>query len=174
MTAKVYIEINENKKLDEDSRQDLGQAIRDLGKGRYLVNISESNSRGSYSPSRYKYYFDCVLGLAFPKVSKSFAFHKNGKLQHPKTEKELHAILKAVYNPITIVDTSTGEAKEYGVSTTVLSDSEFIGEYLESIVSDFSSPPYFAYPDTGCPTYDEWKQMHKEKTWRRFKDDLSK
>lgn len=138
--------------------------------GTYKVTVEEFKPK-RYNATRYKYYFDCVLGLAFAKVRERFRLvaPKTGETRNPADVEELHYCLKLKYNPLYIFDEASGVMLTIGATTTDLSDSEFINEFAEEIVADFSGAPYYAYPDTGCPTREEWALMHKENTWNSFK-----
>lgn len=157
--------------LEQYSRDILEEHLTELPDGQHTVGIEQVKRGGYFHPTRYKYYFDCVLGLALPIMSGYYLFvDQNAEARNPDTVEELHYCLKIEKNPVKIISTVNGKVRVVGQTTTKMSDREFIGDYLEDIVSDFSGPPYFAYSDTGCPTYEEWKEHHKTKTWKQFKE----
>jgi hypothetical protein len=132
--------------------------------------INAVQTTGTYNSTRYKYWFDCVLGLALPRVRDFFAMaDSNAQMHTPDTVEQLHAILRVIYNPLTIVSAATGKVTTIGQTTTMLPDSRFINEFSETIIADLSGPPYYAFPDTGCPDRQEWADMRKAGEWEHFK-----
>ena len=94
---------------------------------------------------------------------------RHGQITYPDTVEQLHHILKIVYNPVTIVTADGTGIRTVGQSTTGMPDKDFIGEFAEQIIADFSGAPYYAFPDTGCPDREEWADMYNTGEWHQFK-----
>lgn len=124
--------------------------------GNYTITIEEGKK--GYTSTRYKYYFDCVLREILGQASRFFRVTSpaTGEQRRPESTEELHTIMKAIYNPLIV--TIDGKAMVIPGTTTELTDSDFIGNYLEQILSDHSGPPYLCE----IPDYDTWKHMRKE------------
>lgn len=134
------------------------EQFRSLEAGQYKVTI-EKVEHGKYTPTRYKYYFASVMAAILEKCQHFFSItdHFTGEEHPPRSTTDIHEIMKLWYNPITVV-TPKG-AFTSGATTTALSDREFIGEYLETIISEFSLPPY----NVEFMDYEEWKAAMKQK-----------
>jgi hypothetical protein len=162
-----------NGKLAEVSKEILREKFNILPDGQHLIEIQKSKS-GSYNhPTRYKYYFDCVLGLALPVMSKKYLFvDQHGEMRNPATVEELHYCIKVEKNPVKIISNRTGQMLTVGQTTTKMSDREFIGDFLEEVLADFHECN--AYGDTGAPLYEEWKEYHKTNSWKQYKEAFTK
>ena len=155
--------------MSDTSREIFRDQFGVLEPGMYLVQIKPYKT-ARFTATRYKWWFDCVLGLVLPNVRQHFGMaDKHGEVSYPDTVEQLHEILKLIYNPVTIVRADGGIIKTIGYTTTQMPDSDFINEFCEQIIADFSGPPYFAFPDTGCPTREEWAEKHKAGEWGQFK-----
>jgi len=135
----------------------LREQFGELPEGRYKVVIEKV---GAYErPTRYKFYFAVIMSAILEKVADRFQIinPKTGETSPPRTTADIHEIMKAIYNPV-IVITPHG-ATNSGGTTTNLSDSEFINEYTETIMAEFSGPPYnVEFKDLG-----EWRAEMKAK-----------
>ena len=69
---------------------------------------------------------------------------------------ELHEMFKQWYNPV--IRRYKGMRIIKGYSTRTLSDSEFIGEYLENYL-------FLAENDVICMTFDEWSWLYEVKLY---------
>lgn len=169
MPAPFLISKQENGKLSETSRAIFREQFDALEPGQYFVQF-KPHKTARFTATRYKWWFDCVLGLALPKVRQHFGMaDKHGEVNYPATVEQLHEILKLIYNPVTIVRADGGIIKTIGYTTTRMSDSDFINEFCEQIIADFSGAPYYAFPDTGCPDREEWADMYNTGEWHTFK-----
>lgn len=111
-----------------------------LPEGRYKVTIEKV---GAYErPTRYRWYFAVMMAEILSKCADRFQIlnPRTGETSTPRTTADIHEIMKAIYNPVTII-TPKG-ATNSGGTTTNLGDREFINEYSEMILSEFSAPPY--------------------------------
>lgn len=139
------------KSSKETFREQWGQ----LPDGNYTITIEEG--RKGYTPTRYKYYFDCVL---FEIIRQAGHYYRitnpeTGEQRKPNNTEEMHEIMKAIYNPLTV---QVGRATMViPGSTTELKDRDFIGNYLEQIISEHAGPPYLV----DIPDYEEWKELRK-------------
>lgn len=144
-------------KLKPQSREILIETVQELIDGWHKVTV-ESKKRG-YTASRYKFYFGYVVPVILMTCAERFKIVVgSGEMRRPQTPEEMHEILKYYYNPVTVI-TPKG-AFQSGSTTTALNDSSFIGTYLESIMSDFSEPPYNCTFDFF--TWQEWADHMKE------------
>lgn len=142
-------------RLTEAHREILIDQIRRLPDGGYEVIIQEETT-GSYTPTRYRYYFGHIVEVILLTCGDKFrVVGANGELRPLRTSKEVHEALKFLYNPVTVI-TPKG-AYQTGLSTTGLSDRKFIGEYAETILAEFSQPPY----NCDFMLYDEWKEFRQ-------------
>lgn len=147
------------------SRETFSKNFDGLKDGGYKIMVERLDKK--FSPSRYKYYFDYVMFTILSQAGDFLQiFDRDGKLKPVQSTDDVHAIMKATFNPITFVDVSTGLTGTIGKSTTDLSDRDFIGKFTEMIIAKFSSEPY--YCDLSI-TYDDWKYFHEKKQWYRVK-----
>lgn len=169
MPAPFLITKLDTGKMSETSREIFREQFAALETGQYFVQF-KPHKTARFTATRYKWWFDCVLGLALPKVRQHFGMaDKHGEVSYPATVEQLHEILKLIYNPVTIVRADGGIIKTIGYTTTRMSDSDFINEFCEQIIADFSGAPYYAFPDTGCPDREEWADMYNTGEWHSFK-----
>lgn len=140
------------------SREIMKEQFRSLEAGQYKVTI-EKVEHGKYTPTRYKYYFASVMAAILEKCQDKFSItdHFTGEEHPPRSTTDIHEIMKLLYNTITVM-TPKG-AFTSGGTTRALSDREFIGEYMEFIMADFSLPPY----NVEFMEYEEWKEAMKKK-----------
>ncbi len=133
-----------------------------LGQGRYKVVIDKV---GAYeNPSRYKFYFSVVMTAILEKCGMMFTVisHRTGEQVAWSSTKDVHEYMKLRYNPHTLT-TPTGVFIVPG-STTEISDRDFIGEYMEMLMVDFSQPPYNAeFIDI-----DDWRAEMKAKKEKKL------
>ncbi len=132
-----------------------------LPEGRYKVTIEKV---GQYEhPGRYRYYFAIVMAEILHKCADRFQIinPRTGETSPPRTTADIHEIMKALYNPVMVV-THKGITNSGG-TTTNLSDRDFIGEYMESIMAEFASPPFLC----DFKDIDDWRQEMKMKREQR-------
>lgn len=150
----IYID-KANGKLVGQSREVFKEAFDSLTDGNYKV-VFDEQKRG-YTPSRYKYYFAHVLETILLTCGNRFEVLDGENFRPVKNTQEIHEALKMKYNPV-IVRTPFG-AYAMPSSTTGLSDGEFIGQFEETIIAEFSQPPF------GCDflNREEWAAMMKDR-----------
>lgn len=150
----IYIE-KTNGKLSEQSREVYRDAWEELPDGGYRV-IFEAQKRG-YTPTRYKYYFAHVLEVILLTCGKRFEIMEGEIFRPARNVLEIHEALKMKYNPVLVRTPFATFAMPS--STTGLSDSEFINAFEETIIAEFSAPPF------GCDFMDResWAEMMKGK-----------
>lgn len=141
--------------MTDKSRREFSEIWTALPDGRYTITI-ETSGKG-YRPTRYKYYFDSVLFEALRQAGRYFRITnmETGEQRQPRDTNELHEIMKAIYNPVTVE-----AARRVFImpgTTTDLNDRDFIGNFLEQIMSDLSGPPYLVeFVD-----YEGWKALRR-------------
>lgn len=154
MPARFKIE-KQNGAMPPKSRKEFREQWDALPDGEYRVTIEEDGN--SYRPSRYKYYFDSVLFEILRQAGRFFRVTNpaTGEIRDIRTEAELHEVMKGIYNPIMV---SAGrQVFVMPGTTTELNDREFIGNYMEQILSDFAGPPYLVeFVD-----YEGWKALRR-------------
>lgn len=162
MSAKFTIE-TDGVTFTEKSRSALKEQFGALTIGRYDVLITPAKDK--YTPTRYKYYFDCALWQILNEAGRYYLIvnPSSGEQRTPANTTELHECMKAIYNPITL--TVGNKTRVIAGTTTDLNNKEFLGEYLEQIISDHSGPPY----NIEFISYDDWKGLHAVNAWHNFK-----
>ncbi len=141
--------------LKPESKDVLVQTVRELPEGNYRV-VFEEMKRG-YTPTRYKYYFGHVLETILLTCGNRFEIMEGETFRKARDTREIHDALKMKYNPV-IVRTPFG-AFSMPSSTTTLPDSDFINQFEEQIIAEFSAPPF------GCDFLDRqsWAEMMKNR-----------
>ena len=149
----LLIQIKEDLKLTDHSKNILHKLFSMLGEGLYSLNLK---SQKKISTSRYKYYWGHVLLLAVNEFNKRSMYQieieDTGEIK-PLDCTELHEMFKQWYNPVIRRYKCMRIIK--GGSTRQLSDSEFLNEYLEKIIC------FLAENDIICLTWDEWSDQMK-------------
>ncbi len=157
--------------LLKDSYDLLKEAVleaRAMQDAKYRVTFEKVSER--ITLSRYKYYFDYVMFQILVSVGESLAIVEPGGIIRPvRNTDEVHFIMKSRYNPVTYVDKLTGKSGQVGITTKILPDTQFIGKYMESIMSDFADAPYFV---EFVVDYEDWKLYHKAKEWKEIKENI--
>lgn len=146
----IYIE-KQHGKLTYQSREVYRDAWAELPDGGYRL-IFEPQKRG-YTPTRYKYYFAHVLEAILLTCGNRFEIMEGERFRPARNVQEIHEALKMKYNPVLVRTPFATFAMPS--STTGLSDSEFINQFEETIISEFSAPPF------GCDFMDResWAEM---------------
>jgi hypothetical protein len=131
--------------------------------GRYDVSITPAKE--GYSPSRYKYYHDCILWQILNEAGNHYLIinPSDGEQRKPRNTAELHECVKAIYNPVIL--TVNGKSRVIAGTTTDLNNREFIGQFLQQIIADHSGPPYLIE----FISYEDWKGLHRVNAWGNFK-----
>lgn len=133
--------------------------------GRYDVSITPAKDKRT--ATRYKYYFDCVMWQILNECGNMYQTldPKTGELTTPKNTEDMHWCMKCLYNRKVLI--VNGEAFPVAASTTDMSDTEFIGKFLEAnIIPDHSGPPYLIE----FISYEDWKGLHAANAWKHFKN----
>ena len=145
-----------------DNRAELADLIRQLPDGKYSIAVK---AVGKVKATRYKYYFDCVMWYLLQHARKFYLMTnpETGEQYNPRTVDEMHLICKTIYNPRTV--THGRFSITIPASTTELSDREFIGNYLETIIFDHANAPY----NIEIPTFEDWAALHRAGAWSQIK-----
>lgn len=139
MTSVIHIEKRDNLPTAESVRQ-WAEVVKSLPPDGWLKITIEEVRRG-YTPTRYKYYFAHVLEVILHTVGRMFEVMDGSEFRPARNTAEIHDCLKLKYNPV-FVRTPFGGGTIAG-STTGLSDIEFINQYEETIISEFSGAPFY-------------------------------
>ena len=160
MSAKFTIE-TDGVTFTDKSRVILKEEFT-LPLGKYDVLITPAKG---YRPARYKYYYDSVLWQILNEAGHLYEIVNpdTGEQRKPRNTAELHACMKAIYNPVML--TVNGKSRVIAGTTTDLNDTEFLGKYLEQIIADHSGPPYLIE----FISYQDWKELHRANAWINFK-----
>ena len=137
MSTVIHIEKRDGRPTPETSRQ-WADAVKELPDGWYKITI-EGVRRG-YTPTRYKFYFAHVLEVILHTCGRMFEIMDGNEFRPVRNTQEIHDNLKAKYNPVFF--RSPFGAGVIAGSTTGLPDFEFINQYEETIIAEFSGPPF--------------------------------
>lgn len=137
MTTTFNIE-TESGKVTPDTREDFAGAIRSLQDGWHRVTI-EAVRRG-YTSTRYKYYFGHVLHTILLTCGSRFQVLDGENFRPVRDTTEIHNAMKMRFNPV-IMTTPYGNFT-VPESSTSLSDKEFINQFEEQIIAEFSEMPF--------------------------------
>lgn len=161
MPAQFNIE-KQGGQMPPKSRLDFRQAWNALPDGEYRITIEPAGK--SYRPSRYKYYFDSVLFEILRQAGRHFRVTNpaTGEIREVRETAELHEIMKMTYNPVTVQAGS--RLFNLPGTTTELNDREFIGTYLEQIMSEHAGPPYLV----DFVDYEGWKALRRAGIYKQL------
>ncbi len=146
-----HITKNEGHNYTGQSREIMAEQFGGLPEGRYKVTIQKV---GAYErPTRYKAYFAIVMAGILEKCGDRFKMvnPKTGEETSARSTADIHEAMKARFNPVILI-TPYG-ATTSGSTTTNLSDQDFINEYMEEIMAEFSQPPF----NVEFRDIDEWR-----------------
>ena len=145
--------VNGKMQLSDTAREKLFKFLK-MDEGNWLLTRTKDKS---YKSSRYKYYWAGLLLQAVTKMNLRglYQIHneETGEVS-PLTCEDLHGLFKQYYNPVIVRYENMKIIK--GGSTKKLSDSEFIGEYLEKIYVFLSELSIEVMP------YSDWTERMKE------------
>lgn len=151
MTAKFQVQKRDGK-MSQASKEIFAEQWAALPDGDLDVQMSEAKA---YRPTRYKWYFGHVLSEILNQAGHLLQITntKTGEVRRMRNTTELHTFLKWKYNLVWVMvgDIAMPEAG----TTTDLSDSEFIANFQERIMSDFAGPPW----NVEFVDEDEWKSI---------------
>lgn len=125
-------------KVTQDTRQDFAGAILSLSDGWHKATIEDV--RRGYTSTRYKYYFGHVLTTILLTCGHRFQILDGNDWRPVRDTTEIHNGMKMKYNPV-IMQTPFGNFT-VPESSTSLSDKDFINEFEEQIIAEFSAPPF--------------------------------
>jgi hypothetical protein len=125
-------------KVTPDTREGLAAAIRTLSDGWHRATIEDV--RRGYTSTRYKYYFGHVLHTILLTCGKRFQVLDGDTFRPVRDTTEIHNGMKMKYNPV-IMQTPFGNFTVPDSSTS-LTDKEFINEFEEQIIAEFSEAPF--------------------------------
>lgn len=143
-------------RIVQGSKEVLKDLFAKLPDGAYTLQIAEKDER--YTPTRYRYYFGHVVPEILSRCGHMFRFVSGEVEKAPVTGDDMHMILKSLYNPMTVIAPGGRVFNTYE-STTNLNDRDFAGRFVETIIADFSNPPYLCE----FAMYDDWREMMRQK-----------
>ena len=159
--AKFDIE-KSNGAFTDQSKKTLREEFGALEDGKYTILAAPAKG---YRPKRYSFYFDSVLWQILNDAGHHYEIVNpdTGEQRKPRNTTELHTCMKAIYNPVML--SVNGKSRVIAGTTTDLTDTEFLGKYLEQIIADHSGPPYLIE----FISYQDWKELHRANAWINFK-----
>ena len=121
-----------------------------------------STTQANYTPTRYKYLFDCVYKNALPNVAHRFqVIGKYGKQRPLETAKELHEYMKWAFNSVLILNPETGEVCRVPDTSTKLDDRKFYDTFEEKVIQLLTEMD--AFGADGCMSREQWAEMKHPK-----------
>ena len=171
MKDEVSIE-KHNGEWTTTSRQRMADIMGKLPDGKYMFYVPHRKT--AVKNSRYKYYFDCFLYSILSQLRGRVFFvdsntdsETQGEVIPISTTSQLHEFFKLKYNRGTIMDTVTKKAYDIPLSTTGLSNTDFINKFQEEIAADMAT-------EYGCEiiSFEEYIQHKEDGTWHEFKEAL--
>ena len=103
MTTIFHITKGEGHNYTGQSHEIMAEQFGTLPEGRYKVTIEKV---GAYErPTRYKWYFSVMMAEILSKCADRFQIlnPRTGETSPPRTTEDVHEIMKAIYNPVTII-----------------------------------------------------------------------
>ena len=143
------------------SRQILKEQIDVMrGKGKaWTITATQRN----YTPTRYKYLFDCVYKDALQVAAKKYKIWnpKKQDFEFIETAAQLHTCMLYEFNSVQVVNTSTGELFRVAESSTKLEDANFYQVFEEKVIQQLTEMG--CYDDDGCMSRDKWAEKKHPK-----------
>lgn len=137
MTTVISFETIDGK-VTPETRDSFAGAIKSLTDGCHKATIEDV--RRGYTSTRYKYYFGHVIHTILLTCGKRFQVLDGETFRPVRDTQEIHNAMKMRFNPV-IMTTPFGNIT-VPESSTSLSDREFINEFEEQIIAEFSQPPF--------------------------------
>lgn len=139
--------------------------MREKGKV-WTITATQRN----YTPTRYKYLFDCVYKNALQVAATKYKIWNPAKVDFEfiETTAQLHTCMLYEFNSVQVVNTSTGELFRVTESSTKLEDARFYQIFEEKVIQQLTEMGCF--DADGCPTREEWAEIKhpKEEQTRIF------
>lgn len=140
--------------LHHVSRQILKEQIEEMAKIGGWWNFVATQRQ--YTPTRYKYLFDCVYQEALPRVAHRYQIVENGQPRPIKNTEELHLCMKWEFLSVQIIEPETGVISRIPGTSTALEDKEFYQEFEENVIAHLTE--LGGFPD-GCLSREEWAEL---------------
>jgi len=141
------------------SRQILDERIEEMAeKGGWWTLTA---TQRVYTPTRYKYLFDCVYQSALQVAATKYKIWDSTKQDFKwiETTEDLHTCMKTEFLKIQICNTETGEVTTTIDSSTRLEDREFYSVFEEQVIQHLTEMNCF--DADGCMTREEWAEAKK-------------
>jgi len=150
----------QDNKIHPVSRQILQEQFQEMQEKGGWWNFT--TTQANYTPTRYKYLFDCVYKDALPNVAHRFqVIGKDGKQRPLETASELHEYMKWAFNSILILNPETGEVCRVPDTSTKLDDNKFYSVFEEKVIQLLTEMD--AFGADGCMSRDEWAEKKHPK-----------
>ena len=151
----------QDKTLHRVSRQILKERIEEMAQlgGWWAFTATQR----VYTPTRYKYLFDCVYQSALQEAANKYKIWNPAKaeFEYIQTVEDLHTCMKAEFMRIQIYNAETNELMVAIDSSTRLEDKEFYTVFEEKVIQALTEMGCF--DADGCPTREEWARMKHPK-----------
>ena len=158
MNFRLYFQ---DRALHPTSRQILKEQIQEMAnKGGWWTLTA---TQRAYTPTRYKYLFDCVYQSALQVAATKYKIWNAavGDFQFIETVEDLHTCMKTEFLKIQICNTETGEIMTTIDSSTRLEDAKFYQVFEEQVIQALTEMGCF--DEDGCMSRDEWAETKKAK-----------
>ena len=151
MNFKIYFQ---GHTIHPTSRQILKERIEEMAKIGGCWNFVATQRQ--YTPTRYKYLFDCVYSHALPMAATKYKIWNPAKAEFEfiQSVEDLHTCMKAEFMRIQVYNSETQELMTAIDSSTRLEDKEFYTVFEEKVIQALTEMGCF--DADGCMTRDEW------------------
>jgi hypothetical protein len=151
----------QDKALHRVSREILRERLQEMAEKGGWWNFT--TTQANYTPTRYKYLFDCVYKNALPEAVKKYKIWNPSKqdFEYIKTAQDLHTCMKTEFMRIQIYNTETCEIMTTIDSSTRLEDKAFYQVFEEKVIQHLTEMGCF--DADGCMSRDEWAEMKHPK-----------
>ena len=163
MNFRLYFQ---DRALTRVSRQILKERIEEMAKiGGWWTFTS---TQRQYTPTRYKYLFDCVYQSALQVAATKYKIWNPAKAEFEfiQNVEDLHTCMKAEFMRIQVYNSETCELMTAIDSSTRLEDKEFYQVFEEKVIQALTEMGCF--DADGCMSRDEWAAMKHPKKEQEF------
>lgn len=158
MNFRLYFQDNA---LHPVSRQILKEQVEEMAAKGGWWNFTATQRQ--YTPTRYKYLFDCVYQSALQVAATKYKIWNpaTGEFSFIETTAQLHTCMLYEFNSVQVVNVTTGELCRVTESSTKLDDKEFYATFEEQVIQALTEMGCF--DADGCMSREEWAEMKHPK-----------